>query len=41
LAVDGSIVQAQFCADVNAVIRDLRRLVTAVAGEDVKRTRAA
>ena len=40
LAVDGSIVQAQFCSDVDAVVRDLRRLVTAVAGED-ERMRAA
>jgi AcrR family transcriptional regulator len=41
LAVDGSIVQAQFASDVNAVIRDLRRLVRAVAGEEVRRVGAA
>jgi AcrR family transcriptional regulator len=40
VAVDGSIVQAQFCTNVNVVIRDLRRLVSAVAGKD-ERNRAA
>jgi len=33
LVIDGSIVQAQFCSDPEAVLRDLRQLVKLIGGE--------
>ena len=33
LVIDGSIVQAQFCSDPEAVLRDLRQLVRLIGGE--------
>jgi hypothetical protein len=33
LVVDGSIVQAQFCADPETVLRELRQLVKLIGGD--------